>query len=173
MVQNYVPQPYFWTIKNYTSHVVHWNILKMDDEKLRLTGGPLDHRPNGRSKITSHRCPLDHRPFRLLGFVNLDGPKYAIWTKAPFSLVVLNIYIHIKFLDFHWLRLEDLTCGPNSWSLRNEELFRTRIFSLIILTQCYYPQTSRESVSPVCEIFCMQFSRPWQSQGLLHKHCYH
>ena len=41
----------------------------MDDLKLRLTGGPLDHRPFGR-----------------LSFVNLDGPNYAIWTKEPSSM---------------------------------------------------------------------------------------
>ena len=40
----------------------------MDGPKLRLTGGPLDHRPFGR-----------------LSFVNLDGPNYAIWTKEPSS----------------------------------------------------------------------------------------
>ena len=40
----------------------------MDGPKLRLSGGPLDHRPFGR-----------------LSFVNLDGPNYVIWTKEPSS----------------------------------------------------------------------------------------
>ena len=30
----------------------------LDGPKLRLTGGPSDHRPNGRSKITSHRWSI-------------------------------------------------------------------------------------------------------------------
>ena len=58
-----------WTVQNYVSQVVHWIIVQMDNPNLRLTGGPLDHRPNGR-----------------LSFVNLDRPNYAIWTKEPSSI---------------------------------------------------------------------------------------
>ena len=46
----------------------------MDGPKLRLRGGPLDHRPFGR-----------------LSFVYLDGPNYAIWTKEPSSNIQYNL----------------------------------------------------------------------------------
>ena len=42
--------------------------LQMDGQKLRLTGGLLDHRPFGQLRL-----------------VNLDGSNYAIWTKDPSS----------------------------------------------------------------------------------------
>ena len=61
--------------QNYVSQVVHKTIVQMADLKLRLTGGPLDHRPFGR-----------------FSFVTLDGPNYAIWTKEPSSIFV-NISI--------------------------------------------------------------------------------
>ena len=56
----------------------------MEGSKLRLTCGSLDNRPFGR-----------------LGFVNLDGPNYAIWTKEPFlrnsmaAEVKIGKYIYI------------------------------------------------------------------------------
>ena len=63
-----------WTIQIYVSQVVHWTIVQMDGPKLRLSGGPLDHRPFGR-----------------LSFVNLDGPNYAIWTKEPSSANIKKV----------------------------------------------------------------------------------
>ena len=73
-----------WTIQNYISQVVHWTIVQMDNTKLCLTGGPLDHRPNGRSTFRSHRWSIG--PLSIF-FINLDGLYYAIWSKGPYLAV--------------------------------------------------------------------------------------
>ena len=60
------------------------------------------------SKLHLTCGPLDNRPFGQLGFVNLDGPNHAIWTKEPFTRNSMaaevrmgkNIYITKKMSKF-------------------------------------------------------------------------
>ena len=65
--------------------VGHWTIIQIDNPKLRLTVGPLDH--------------------SRLSLVNLDSPNYAMWTMEPSSIYrMLDLYyrayekrVHVSF----------------------------------------------------------------------------
>ena len=87
--------PSKWTIQIYVSEVVHWTIVQMDGPKLRLSGGPLDHRPFGR-----------------LSFVNLDGPNYAIWTKEPSSVFTMEL---LAISSMSEVRTEHTVCFGAPW----------------------------------------------------------
>ena len=82
----------------------------MDGPKLRLTGGPLDHRQMDSPKLRLLGGPLDHRPFGRLIFVNLDGPNYAIWTKEPsFSTLLQQVTNPSPVLNCTASELPDVT----------------------------------------------------------------
>ena len=93
----------FWTVQYYDTHVVHWTIVQMDDLKLRLTGGPLDHRPNGRSQFTYHMWSIEPSSILTVKFCKFGQSKLRHLDQGAFlqklsSLITMYVGLSVKNL---------------------------------------------------------------------------
>ena len=84
------------------------------------------------------------------------GPNSWTWLLDPTCCPILDLWIvHVWEVFTSWI--------VPAWNLKNKELFRIglpwEVFQLdpnmllSFLTQCYYPHTSKESVSPIYRNF--------------------
>ena len=79
-----------WMVQKYISHVVHWTIVQIDGPNLRLTGGPLDHRLNGRPKLTSQQWSFGPWFFWTVQLCKFGQSKLRHWNQGAFLLLLLG-----------------------------------------------------------------------------------
>ena len=66
------------------------HIDQMDGPNLLLTGGPSDHRPNGQSKITSHRWSIGSSSILTFKFSKFGRSKLSHLDPVAFLVIIIH-----------------------------------------------------------------------------------